>query len=96
MYGFGDVPNPSADTVNVMEDLVIEYITGMCLQAAKVADRRGKVKVEDFKFALRKDPKKLTRVEELLYMSEDIRRAKQLFDKDELEKPGKKESDDMF
>jgi transcription initiation factor TFIID subunit 13 len=31
--------------------------------------------VEDFKFALRKDPKKLARVEELLFMTEDIARS---------------------
>lgn len=34
---------------------------------------------------LRKDAKKLARVEELLYMSEDIRRAKQLFEEKEME-----------
>lgn len=45
------------------------------------------MRVEDFKFALRKDRKKLARVEELLFMSEDIRRAKQLFDEKEME-PG--------
>jgi transcription initiation factor TFIID subunit 13 len=41
--------------------------------------------VEDFKFVLRKDPKKLARVEELLYMNEDIRKAKQLFDEKEMD-----------
>lgn len=41
--------------------------------------------MEDFKFVLRKDAKKLARVEELLYMSEDIRRAKQLFEEKEME-----------
>lgn len=27
MYGFGDDRNPSNDTVNVMEEILIEYIT---------------------------------------------------------------------
>lgn len=27
MYGFGDVPNPSNDAVNVLEDMLIEYLT---------------------------------------------------------------------
>ena len=27
MYGFGDDRNPANDTVNVMEDILIEYIT---------------------------------------------------------------------
>lgn len=85
MYGFGDVANPAADSIAVMDDLVIDYITDMCQKASSVAENRGKVRVEDFKFVLRNDAKKLARVEELLYMSEDIRRAKQLFDKEEIE-----------
>lgn len=43
------------------------------------------MRVEDFQFVLRNDAKKLARVEELLYMSEDIRRAKQSFDPKEME-----------
>ncbi|KAG0243977.1 transcription initiation factor IID, 18kD subunit-domain-containing protein [Mortierella sp. GBAus27b] len=85
MYGFGDVPNPSNDAVGVLEDMLIEYLTDTCLQAAAVADKRGKVNVEDFKFVLRKDAKKRARVEELLYMNEDIRRAKKIADIPELD-----------
>lgn len=29
MYGFGDVPNPAADSIAVMDDLVIDYIAEM-------------------------------------------------------------------
>jgi len=29
MYGFGDVVNPAPDTVNVLEEMVIDYITDM-------------------------------------------------------------------
>ncbi|KAF9172540.1 hypothetical protein BGX21_005422 [Mortierella sp. AD011] len=86
MYGFGDVPNPANDAVGVMEDMVIEYLTDTCMQAAAVADKRGgKVNVEDFKFVLRNDPKKRSRVDELLYMNEDIRRAKKIADIPELD-----------
>ncbi|CAO3585643.1 unnamed protein product [Absidia cylindrospora] len=85
MYGFGDVPNPSADSIALMDDLVIDYITEMCQKVSKVSESRGKLRVEDFKFVLRKDPKKLARVEELLYMNEDIRKAKQLFDEKEMD-----------
>jgi hypothetical protein len=31
MYGFGDVPNPAADSIAVMDDLVIDYITDMVI-----------------------------------------------------------------
>ena len=50
-----------------------------------MADKRGKVNVEDFKFVLRKDAKKRARVDELLYMNEDIRRAKRIADIPELD-----------
>ena len=43
------------------------------------------MRVEDFKYVLRKDKKKIGRVEELLYMNDDIRRAKQLFDEKEMD-----------
>ncbi|KAF9331748.1 hypothetical protein BG006_005405 [Podila minutissima] len=85
MYGFGDVPNPSNDAVSVMEDMLVEYLTDTCTRAAAVADKRGKVNVEDFKFVLRKDAKKRARVDELLYMNEDIRRAKKIADIPELD-----------
>ncbi|KAF9562014.1 hypothetical protein EC968_005417 [Mortierella alpina] len=85
MYGFGDVLNPSNDAVAVLEDMLIEYLTDTCAQAAAVADKRGKVIVEDFKFVLRKDTKKRARVDELLYMNEDIRRAKKIADIPELD-----------
>lgn len=43
-----------------------------CLEAARIAGNRNKVKVDDFKFALRDDPKKLGRVEELLVLQKMI------------------------
>ncbi|KAG0237493.1 hypothetical protein BGW42_000703 [Actinomortierella wolfii] len=93
MYGFGDVPNPSADAVGVMEDMLIEYLTDVCHQASAVSDKRGRVNVEDFKFVLRKDAKKRARIEELLYMNEDIRRAKKLADIPELDGTKSKDKD---
>ncbi|CAO3649544.1 unnamed protein product [Cunninghamella blakesleeana] len=67
-----------------MDNLVIDYIIETCQKAAMLSERRGKIRVEDFKFVLRKDPKKLARIEELIYMNEDIRRAKQIFDEKEM------------
>ncbi|KAJ1980763.1 hypothetical protein H4R35_000985 [Dimargaris xerosporica] len=87
MYGFGDAPHPNPETVNLMEDILIDYITDMCFQASRVAQRRGKVTVRDFKFALRLDDKKLARVEELLKMSEVIKESRRLFYDEEEEAP---------
>lgn len=46
------------------------------MQAQKISSNRGKIKVDDFKFALRNDTKKLARMEELLFMAEVIARAR--------------------
>ncbi|ORX52030.1 TFIID-18kDa-domain-containing protein [Hesseltinella vesiculosa] len=86
MYGFGDVANPADDSIALMDDLVIDYISEMVSDVSSASEAKGRIRVEDFKFVLRKDPKKLARVEELLYMNEDIRRAKQLFDEGEMER----------
>ncbi|GBC26054.2 transcription initiation factor TFIID subunit 13 [Rhizophagus irregularis DAOM 181602=DAOM 197198] len=47
MYGFGDEPDPAPDTVNVMEELVNDYITEMCLKASKVAKDRKILKLQE-------------------------------------------------
>ena len=53
-----------------------------CHEAAKMAThaKRNKIKVDDFKFALRKDPIKLGRLEELLALSKEIAEARKQFD----------------
>ncbi|KAK4056652.1 hypothetical protein OIO90_002204 [Microbotryomycetes sp. JL221] len=75
MYGFGDT-DPREDTVKVMEEILIEHITDVCHQAQRASSSRGKLKVDDFKFALRHDDKKLARINELLFMNEVISRAR--------------------
>ncbi|GAA5824679.1 hypothetical protein JCM5353_000802 [Sporobolomyces roseus] len=80
MYGFGDDYNSAPDTIALMEELVIDHITDICLQASKISSNRGKIKVDDFRFALRNDPKKLARLDELLFMQEEISRARRGFE----------------
>ena len=42
--------------------------------------RSGRISVEDIIFLIRKDPKKYSRVKELLIMSEELRKARKAFD----------------
>ncbi|KAG0659016.1 hypothetical protein C6P46_005401 [Rhodotorula mucilaginosa] len=77
MYGFGD-DTPAPDTIAMMEELVIDHITDIATN--RVSTNRGKIKVDDFRFALRNDPKKLSRLDELLFMQEEIARARRGFD----------------
>ncbi|WAR06894.1 TAF13-like protein [Mya arenaria] len=79
MYGFGDDQNPYTESVDLIEDLVVEYISEMTKKALEVG-RPGRISVEDLIFLIRKDPKKYSRVKELLTMSEELRKARKAFD----------------
>ncbi|KAF7248437.1 hypothetical protein EG68_09906 [Paragonimus skrjabini miyazakii] len=45
--------------------------------------RPGKISVEDVTYLVRRDPKKFSRVKELLLLSEELRRARKAFEEDE-------------
>jgi len=51
MYGFGDDRNPAADTVNVMEEILVEFIVDVC-QTAGGPQRRTRLSIEDLRRAL--------------------------------------------
>ena len=42
--------------------------------------RPGRINVEDMIFLIKKDPKKYSRVKELLTMNEELRKARKAFD----------------
>ncbi|KAJ3669462.1 hypothetical protein LUZ60_011412 [Juncus effusus] len=80
MYGFGDDPNPLPETVALVEDIVVEYITDLVHKAQNVASKRGKLLTEDFLYLIRKDLPKLHRCTELLSMNEELKQARKAFD----------------
>lgn len=43
----------------------------------------GKLRTDDLLFVLRKDPKKHARVEELLFMNEELKKARKAFEMEE-------------
>ncbi|XP_058188410.1 transcription initiation factor TFIID subunit 13-like [Rhododendron vialii] len=83
MYGFGDDPNPLPETVVLLEDIVLEYVTDLVHQAQDVASKRGKLLTDDFLFLIRKDLPKLNRCTELLSMNEELKQARKAFEVDE-------------
>jgi len=85
MFGFGDDRNPSNDSVNVMEEILVEYIGDIC-QTALAPTKKSRLSIEDFRRALSRpaDAKKLARMEELLFMQEDIKRARAQFNDSEM------------
>lgn len=82
LFAFGDVDSPDAETVATFDDILQDYIIDLCYEASRVsrAACRTKIKVDDFKFAMRQDTKKLARVEELLTLQKVITEAKKIFD----------------
>jgi len=88
MYGFGDDFYGTPESVSVMEDILVEFITNVCHTAAGPS-KKGRLQVEDLRrvFTRPPDHKKLARMEELLFMQEDIKRARQAFDDDRIPEP---------
>ncbi|KAL4448273.1 hypothetical protein ABPG75_005492 [Micractinium tetrahymenae] len=92
MYGFGDDIQPLPETLDLVEDIVLDYATTLLHKAMDSAALRGKLRrpgapgagaavaAEDILFLVRKDPKKYARAKELLIMDEEIKKAKQLVD----------------
>ncbi|XP_054718381.1 transcription initiation factor TFIID subunit 13-like [Uloborus diversus] len=79
MYGFGDDQNPYTESVDLLEDLVIEFITEITHKAMEIG-RQGRVQVEDIVFLVRKDPRRYARVKDLLTMNEELKKARKAFD----------------
>ncbi|KAH9820005.1 hypothetical protein DFH28DRAFT_1079901 [Melampsora americana] len=130
MFGFGD-PDPQREVVALMEEMVIDHISDVLISAHKVSTNRGKLKVDDIKFALQSsstrvhnpsssttpeimyasyplarrkatlEEKQLSRIEELLFMQEDLARARgraddlKAYGEDEPNEPGGAEPIEM-
>ncbi|KDD76570.1 hypothetical protein H632_c179p3 [Helicosporidium sp. ATCC 50920] len=92
MYGFGDDVAPLPETVDLVEDIVLEYTTALLGRALEGASGRAKARAgarggvatalgpEDILFLVRKDARKFSRVQELLSMQEEIKKAKSIVD----------------
>ncbi|XP_037933727.1 transcription initiation factor TFIID subunit 13-like [Teleopsis dalmanni] len=79
MYGFGDDKNPYTESVDLVEDLVIEFITEKTHRAMDIG-RTRRVRIEDIIFLYRKDLRKYARVKDLLTMNEEFKKARKAFD----------------
>ncbi|KAG1667202.1 hypothetical protein FOA52_004198 [Chlamydomonas sp. UWO 241] len=86
MFGFGDDMNPLDETVDLVEDIVLEYLTEVTLRAAAVSSDTLKPKMDekDLLFIMRKDPAKFSRMKELLAMRQTLKEARQAFEGDVL------------
>ncbi|CAN9282697.1 unnamed protein product [Alternaria alternata] len=71
--------------MRVLDEIITDYIIETCHEAASVAHhaRRAKIKLDDFKFMLRRDTGKLGRVSEMLETDKELKRKRKAFDTDE-------------
>uniref|UniRef100_A0A5S6R441 Transcription initiation factor TFIID subunit 13 n=1 Tax=Trichuris muris TaxID=70415 RepID=A0A5S6R441_TRIMR len=79
LYGFGDSKQPYTETVDLLDDIVIQFIKSFTVAAMEVR-KTGRIQLEDIWYLIRRDPKKFTRVKDLLTMNEELRKARKAFD----------------
>jgi transcription initiation factor TFIID subunit 13 len=76
MYGFGDSWPPNADSVALLEQLVVDYIEDLTVKAQNIAELTGSLDKECFMYLIRKDRRKFNRVHQLLTTNEYIKKVK--------------------
>ncbi|TVY59287.1 Transcription initiation factor TFIID subunit [Lachnellula suecica] len=78
-----DVSNlPLESTKRLLDDYITDFITELCFEAARAAQLAGrqKIKIDDIKFACRKNPRYLGKIQEIFAKRDEIDRAKKLLD----------------
>ncbi|KAF7507131.1 hypothetical protein GJ744_010944 [Endocarpon pusillum] len=76
------VPEPYPETLRVLDEIVTDFIIEICHTAVAVASYSGrqKLKVDDFRFVMRKDPIKLGRMQQMYMTGKDISKDRKAFD----------------
>ncbi|CAF9920535.1 MAG: Transcription initiation factor TFIID subunit 13 [Heterodermia speciosa] len=82
LYAFGDVKEPLDETVRVLDELATDFVIETCHKANQIANLSGrqKVKVDDFKFAIRGNEAMLGKVQELFSSERKIKDARKQID----------------
>ncbi|KAH8677553.1 transcription initiation factor IID, 18kD subunit-domain-containing protein [Xylariales sp. PMI_506] len=85
MYAYGDVPNPLPETVRVMDEILTEFVEGVCFEASGHATAAGrqKLKFDDFEFSLRRHPQYLGRVRTMFDKRVEIKNMRKAFQPDD-------------
>eukprot|EP01134_Creolimax_fragrantissima_P001415 CFRG1415T1 len=96
MFGFGDVKKPLRASCELMEEIVFDFVQNVLAEAQEIS-KTGKVRTEDLCLVIHNDPKKLGRVQELLVMADEIKKARKIdYDVDDLKNAEKIDDDDAL
>lgn len=80
MHSLGDDKNPFKETVTILEDLVCQYILSVTDQACSLVDVLSLLSTDHILHVVRNDAKKYARVQELLTVNEELKKARKAFD----------------
>jgi transcription initiation factor TFIID subunit 13 len=82
LHSHGDVQQPLELTKKVLDELLTDFITETCFEAHRSAQLAGrqKIKLDDIKFACRKNPRYLGKIEETLDKKVYIDASRKLID----------------
>lgn len=82
LFAHGDVTPSLSTTKRVFDELLTDFITELCFEAHRSASLSGrqKIKLDDIKFACRKNPLYLGKIEETLHKKDEIEKARKLID----------------
>ncbi|KAF1820061.1 transcription initiation factor IID, 18 kDa subunit, partial [Dissoconium aciculare CBS 342.82] len=85
LYAFGDSPTPLPNTAACLDEILTDFIIETCHAAALCASysRRQKIKVDDFRWVLRRNPIMLGRVQEQLARGRHIQEQRKGVDVDQ-------------
>ncbi|OTB04839.1 hypothetical protein M426DRAFT_11202 [Hypoxylon sp. CI-4A] len=85
LYAYGDVKDPLQETVRVLDEIVTEFLEGVCFEASRHAQVAGrqKLKFDDFEFALRNNPQYLGRVKSMIEKRQKIKEMRRTFDQED-------------
>lgn len=93
LYAYGSNPHTQThtqlpQTISVLDEILTDFIIETCHSAALCASysRRQKIKVDDFKWVLRRDEALLGRVLESLWKEQDLKEKRRGFDPEGLGK----------
>ena len=78
MYGFGDVENPDHESVELLQEYVIEYIQNIAYAAYRRNKRKGsnELSLRDLLYVLKKDKKRYYRIKNLIHFYDNAKSIK--------------------
>ncbi|CAL3967518.1 hypothetical protein PZA11_003801 [Diplocarpon coronariae] len=82
LYAHGDAHDSLESTKRVFDELLTDFVTELCFEAHRSASLSGrqKIKLDDIKFACRKNPMYLGKIEETVHKKDEIDKARKLLD----------------